>query len=73
MPIMITKKCACCGKSITVRMADHKRGWGKFCSKSCKATKQEASRPKLKRRAVRTSRIYTYDEYLKYDGPFGSE
>jgi len=23
------------------RVADRKRGWGKFCSKSCKATKQE--------------------------------
>lgn len=24
------------------RVADRKRGWGKFCSKSCKAIKQEA-------------------------------
>ena len=24
------------------RVADRKRGWGKFCSKSCKAVKQES-------------------------------
>lgn len=41
MAAMINKKCACCGKAITVRLADHRRGWGKYCSKSCKAIKQE--------------------------------
>lgn len=29
-----------CGKMFTARIADRKRGWGKFCSKSCKASKQ---------------------------------
>ena len=33
-------KCACCGKSFTARAADRARGWARFCSKSCKATKQ---------------------------------
>lgn len=37
---MMVKKCQNCKKEITVREADHKRGWGKFCSKSCKAKKQ---------------------------------
>ncbi len=34
-----TIQCTCdnCGSVITVRVADRKRGWGKFCSKSCKA------------------------------------
>lgn len=29
-----------CGKEITVKVADVKRGWGRFCSKSCKASTQ---------------------------------
>lgn len=37
---MIKKKCKCCKQPMTVRLADHKRGWGKFCSKSCKAIEQ---------------------------------
>ncbi len=41
MPTMIDKKCEWCGCDITVRKADVDRGWGKFCSKSCKAKKQE--------------------------------
>ncbi len=41
MPAMIEKKCRNCGVGITVRLADHKRGWGNFCSKSCKAKRQE--------------------------------
>lgn len=30
-------RCLCCGERMTVRVADRKRGWGKFCDKSCKA------------------------------------
>lgn len=37
----ITKPCEWCKKPHTVRVADVKRGWGRFCSKSCKAMKQE--------------------------------
>jgi len=34
--------CACgCGKRRLVRIADVKRGWGKYFSKSCKAKDQE--------------------------------
>ncbi len=32
-------KCAC-GKHFTARDADIRRGWGKYCSKSCKAKAQ---------------------------------
>lgn len=39
-------ECTCqnkrCKKRFMARVADRKRGWGKFCSKSCKAVKQEA-------------------------------
>lgn len=41
MPRMIDKKCKHCESAISVRMADHKRGWGNFCNKSCKAKYQE--------------------------------
>ena len=41
MASMMEKNCKSCGKIITVRVADHRRGWGNFCSKSCKAIKQE--------------------------------
>jgi len=41
MAQMVKKKCECCGSPISVRAADVARGWGKYCSKSCKATKQE--------------------------------
>lgn len=35
------KQCKCCGSDILVRVADHNRGWGNFCNKSCKAKLQE--------------------------------
>lgn len=38
---MVDKNCECCGKAMKVRAADIKRGWGRFCSKSCKASAQE--------------------------------
>lgn len=37
---MVTKNCERCKKEIQVRQADINRGWGRFCSKSCKAKKQ---------------------------------
>lgn len=37
---MVSKKCERCDKDIEVRQADINRGWGRFCSKSCKAKKQ---------------------------------
>jgi len=38
------KSCKNCNAPMTVRTADVKRGWGKFCSKSCKATHQSRNR-----------------------------
>lgn len=37
----IVVSCKCCGDPFTARVADRKRGWAKFCSKSCKAKSQE--------------------------------
>ena len=36
-----TYKCANCGNPFEARTADRKRGWARYCSKSCKASKQE--------------------------------
>ena len=36
-----TYKCKCCKKPFAARTADRARGWALFCSKSCKAIKQE--------------------------------
>ena len=38
-----TYKCKCCGATFSARTADRKRGWARFCSKSCKATKQTST------------------------------
>ena len=35
-----TYKCKNCGDPFTARTADRKRGWARFCSKSCKAGEQ---------------------------------
>jgi hypothetical protein len=40
-PTMVDRKCQWCRKPFQARAADVKRGWGRFCSKSCKANKQE--------------------------------
>lgn len=37
----IERKCKNCGTAFQAREADVKRGWAKFCSKSCKASEQE--------------------------------
>ena len=36
-----TYSCQCCGQPFQARTADRARGWARFCSKSCKAVKQE--------------------------------
>jgi endogenous inhibitor of DNA gyrase (YacG/DUF329 family) len=38
---VVEVKCNRCGDPFMARLADRKRGWGKFCSKSCKAVAQE--------------------------------
>jgi hypothetical protein len=37
---MKTYTCQSCGGEFDAREADRKRGWARFCSKSCKAVKQ---------------------------------
>lgn len=42
----VQKNCAACGDLITVRLADHKRGWGRFCDKACAAAYKCGQRPR---------------------------
>ena len=50
MPAMKQIVCKCgCGRKKMVRIADIKRGWGKFYSKSCKARWQESRTGQYKR------------------------
>ena len=44
MAAVATYKCQSCKQDFTARTADRARGWARFCSKSCKATKQAKSR-----------------------------
>lgn len=78
----IEKKCKHCSSSITVRLADHKRGWGNFCNKSCKAKYQERRTGQyaayMNGRGVsnlRPERLkdYSYDDFIDDTHPFSSE
>ncbi len=40
---MAERTCENCSKQFTARAADVRRGWARFCSKSCKASHQERS------------------------------
>lgn len=42
----VEKNCLACDALIAVRLADHKRGWGKFCDKACKAAHSVGMRPR---------------------------
>lgn len=39
-PVMVNRICKYCGKPFKARLADVKRGWGNFDTKSCKASYQ---------------------------------
>ena len=49
MASMVEVKCKGCKEPFMARVADRKRGWGEFCSKSCKATKQNTNKRKRQR------------------------
>lgn len=55
-------KCQQCGRTFIARTADRTRGWARFCSKSCKARKQEA----------RTGQYSAYQERRDAEGCFPS-
>jgi len=51
---LVSVKCRNCGNAFNARVADRKRGWGKYCSKSCKATEQTRRTGRGRPRAAKT-------------------
>ena len=47
-PKMGEYKCDRCKSLFSARVADRNRGWARFCSKSCKAIKQERRTGQMK-------------------------
>jgi len=47
----ITKSCEACGAAFQAKAADIARGWGRFCSKSCKAKKPKPDNAGMTREA----------------------
>lgn len=67
-------KCQTCGDPFKARTADRKRGWARFCSKSCKAIKQtqKTGRGKGgKRYLLNGGYVIGLTEYDKYDQEVG--
>ena len=51
-----------CKKVFQAREADVKRGWGKFCCKSCKAIEQEGRTGQYANHIHNTKRVKNYQE-----------
>jgi hypothetical protein len=68
-------KCACgCGEVFTARVADRKRGWGRFASKACKARHQEGRTRQCSRFYQRQeNRERGHEEHYFYAGGFSNE
>ena len=62
-------KCECCKEPFFARVADRKRGWARFCSKSCKAIKQEQRTHQCRNHHMRAQNSDTtyYGEHEFYD------
>lgn len=83
MTATVERKCKCCGQVFVARAVDIKRGWGLYCTKSCKARVQERKngqhRAYLQGRGVSNlhpARLKDYNKeghYLDDSHPFSSE
>ena len=67
MPTMVEVKCENCSVPRKVRVADRKRGWGRFCSKSCKASYQEKRTGQYANLLNRGTHIGGDEEVVGYD------
>jgi endogenous inhibitor of DNA gyrase (YacG/DUF329 family) len=68
MPKMVQRQCKNCGDPFTARAADVKRGWGNFCSKTCKAIKQEKRTGQYARHLQSRRDHEPDDNYVDYEG-----
>ncbi|VVC05789.1 Uncharacterised protein [uncultured archaeon] len=66
MAAMILVNCKYCHDSFYARTADAKRGWGKFCSKSCKAKYQE-------KHTHQYANYLPHNNFEDQDYPFGED
>lgn len=77
MAAMVEVKCKSCKGWFKARVADRKRGWGRYCSKSCKAIKQEQQTGQYKEylQARSASERFREDEdhWAANEHPFSSE
>ena len=55
---MVKRICKWCGKEFEARQADVNRGWGKFCSKHCKAMEQESRTGQYKKHKGLVKRVH---------------
>ena len=60
--------CLTCGNSFLAREADRKRGWARFCSKSCKAIKQEQKTGQYA--SYRERQNTRYELFVEYEDDF---
>lgn len=60
--MLVDRKCQNkkCGIIFKARSADVKRGWGRYCCKSCKATAQEARTGQYSNFIHRPNRVGSY-------------
>lgn len=70
MAATVIVPCKCCKQPFVARVADRKRGWGRYCSKSCKAIKQTQC---TGRGAPRHDERSDWDRYADEIHPFSSE
>lgn len=77
MAKMVDTRCKWCGCYMSVRAADVARGWGRFCSKSCKAKNQEKKNGQYKAylngRGVSNLHPERLSDYVDDTHPFSSE
>jgi hypothetical protein len=85
MGVQRTCKWRGCGKPFTAKAADVARGWGLFCSKSCKGIEQESrtgQNARYRNRRARRERQGSYGsgavvnrngDFVGYVGPFESD
>lgn len=60
-------QCQNCGEEFSARTADRARGWARFCSKSCKAVRQEARTGQYQAHRGRAADHYSAAD-LDFDG-----
>ena len=71
-PGQVKKNCEACGDLIAVRLADHKRGWGRFCDKRCAAAHKSGERPSSisKYHASCVTGGWAFDRYHEFQAAY---